>query len=152
MQFSKKKISIKIRWKINSPCTKNRNIQFFTLGPLVRKQVGLQYHKQVGLQYHKSLIMYGYCAYPAMSISSFKNDRFYWKDQKQAKFYWKDQKQAKFYWKDQKQAKFYWKDQKQAKFYWKDQKQAKFYWKDQKQASFLSFSYTSLYINQEPGD
>ena len=138
MQFSKKKISIKIRWKINSPCTKNRNIQFFTLGPLVRKQVGLQYHKQVGLQYHKqvglqyhkqvglqyhkSLIMYGYCAYPAMSISSFKNDRFYWKDQKQAKFYWKDQKQAKFY------------------------------WKDQKQASFLSFSYTSLYINQEPGD
>ena len=29
MQFSKKKISIKIRWKINSPCTKNRNINFF---------------------------------------------------------------------------------------------------------------------------
>jgi hypothetical protein len=41
-EFIKKK-TIKIRWKINSSCTNNRNIHFFTLGPLVWKWVGIQY-------------------------------------------------------------------------------------------------------------
>jgi hypothetical protein len=37
---------IKIRWKISSPCTNNRNIHFCTLGPLVWKRV-LGYNTQI---------------------------------------------------------------------------------------------------------
>jgi hypothetical protein len=39
-----KKNLIKIRWKISSPCTNNRNIHFCTLRSLDWKYVGLQCH------------------------------------------------------------------------------------------------------------
>jgi hypothetical protein len=46
-----------IRWKISSPCTNDRNIHFYTLGPLVWKRVRLQYPKslQIFIQWQGSL-------------------------------------------------------------------------------------------------
>ena len=46
-EFIKNNFQIKIRGRISSLCTNNRNINFCTLGPDVWKWVGLQYPKSI---------------------------------------------------------------------------------------------------------
>ena len=144
MQFSKKKYPLKSDEK-QTPCTKNETLIVFTLRPLV--------WKQVGLQYPKSLIMYGYCAYPAMSKSSFKNCQILLKRSETSEILLKRSETGEILLKRSETREILLKRSETGEILLKKSETSEILLKrSETGVFFLSFSYTSLYINQEPGD